>query len=75
MAKPTVKELQAENDLLRAEITGLRNMTIELNELHEKKEATAYTNGFAYGLSEGFEEAEASYRSQSFINRLLNKAL
>lgn len=75
MAKETLKEVQAQRDLLQEEVKGLRRLLLDINKSHEEELSVMASASYSMGLTEGFEDAEASYRSQSFIDRLLNKAL
>ena len=42
---------------------------------HGIEMAKSNTDNFGLGLDQGFKQAEAAYQAQSFIDRLLKKAL
>lgn len=74
MARETLKEVQAQRDLLIEEVKGLRNLIFDNCKTHEEELSRLASESYFIGLTEGFQDAEASYHSQSFINRLLNRA-
>lgn len=73
MARETVKELREENEALKVEIAGLRQLLISVNAEMEREVAQKYVDGFMEGIEEGVEDTQAAYQAQTFIDRLLKR--
>lgn len=73
MAKETVKELKTTIEALKTEIAAMRKLLMHMNEEHEREMSRTYAQAFAEGSYEGIEEADAAYKAQGFIDRLLKR--